>query len=135
MAKITGQKRHSQRLKKIRRSVPAAAGQAIFVGAGILETEARRLIVAGAVQGKGHVASAEGDPPNRDTGQLDQSIVALKTGKLTSEVEVGAPYGTPLEFGSKNMAERPFMRPATKVTRPKIVKIVKGAAARAVRKS
>jgi HK97 gp10 family phage protein len=111
------------------------AGKAIFVGAGILETEARRLIVAGAIQGAGHIPSAPGDPPNRDTGQLDQSITARRRSKLKSQVSVGAPYGLFLEFGTALMAERPFMRPATKRTRSKITKLVERAVRNALAKS
>jgi len=135
MARVSGAKRHSTRLKNLRRGIRREAGRAIFVGAGMLETEARRLIVAGAVQGKHHVPSAPGQPPHRDTGQLDQSIVALRTSQLKSKVQVNAPHGLPLEFGTSRMVERPFLKPATKNTRRAITKLVRRAARRVLIKS
>ncbi len=135
MAKVTGARRHKTRLQNLRRGIRTQAGKAIFVGAGILETEARRLIVAGAVQGKGHVPSAPGEPPHRDTGQLDQSVVAVRKTTLKSEVSANAEHALPLEFGTKRMIERPFLKPATKNTRRAITKLVRRAARRALLKS
>jgi len=132
MARVIGARRHSARLKNMRRRGAEAAGKAIFVGAGILETEWRRLIVAGAIQGAGHIPSRPGEPPNRDTGQLDQSIVARRRSILRSEVAAGAPHALPLEFGTSKMEERPSARPATKRTRAKITKLVERAVRRAL---
>lgn len=138
MVKITGARRHSQRLRRLPARTRREVGKAIFAGAGLIETEARRSIVAGAVQGAGHVPSPPGEPPNRDTGQLDQSITARKTGALTSETAVQAPYAAAQEFGhvyedGRVLPERPYMRPATKKQRPKVVELVGKAAGRAVR--
>ena len=135
MAKVIGARRHRARLTTLRRGIRREAGKAIFVGAGILETEARRLIINDAIQGKGHVPSAPLTPPNRDTGQLDQSIVAKRRSELKSEVSANAPYAVALEHGTSKMAERPFMRPATKTMRPIITKLVRKAARRVLIKS
>lgn len=70
-----------------------------------------------------HVASAPGDPPATDTGQLKNSVQFAKLGPLTWGVGVvGSPYpdgnattaetAVYLEFGTRLMAARPFMRPA-----------------------
>jgi HK97 gp10 family phage protein len=46
------------------------------------------------------------------TGNLKSSIIAKPEGKLRWVVNVGAPYGISLEYGTHNMAARPFLLPA-----------------------
>jgi hypothetical protein len=74
-----------------------------------------------------HIASAPGESPANDTGNLLQSIqiIQTKTGvfrsifrsifgsgnTVSSEVIVKARYAKWLEYGTKNMAARPFVRP------------------------
>ena len=132
MPKIAGAKRHAARLAALPARTRAHVGQAIFVGANQIETEARLLIVTGAIQGAGHIPSLPGEPPNRDTGQLDQSIVALKTGDMTAEASVNAPYAVALELGTSRMAERPYMRPAVAKERPAAVRKVRDAINRVI---
>jgi hypothetical protein len=59
-------------------------------------------------------ASAPGDAPNTDTGNLVNSIQVERAGTLRRLVNVGAEYGLPLELGApgRNIAARPFMGPA-----------------------
>lgn len=107
----------------------------MFVGADVIGTEVRRLIVQNAIQGKGHVPSRPGEPPNRDTGNLDGSIGARKTGPMQAEMFEGgkkAPYAVFLEFGTTTMAERPHLRPATATKRKIVVALVRAAVERAV---
>ncbi len=59
-------------------------------------------------------ASAPGDPPHTDTGNLVNNIQVQRFDK---SVDVGimgdkAKYGKYLEFGTSNMAARPWLRPA-----------------------
>lgn len=135
MVKITGAQRHSQRLKRLPKETVAEVGKAIFVGASLIETEARRSIIQNAIQGAGHVPSAPGEPPNRDTGTLDRNVEARRTGELTAEALSQAPYSAALEFGTSRMAERPFMRPATQANRKKITALARRAVDIAVKKS
>ena len=68
-----------------------------------------------------HTASAEGQPPNTDTGFLASNIFAVyDMDKLGCDVESRADYSEYLEFGTKDMKERPFMQPALEENRPKI---------------
>lgn len=127
MAKVVGDRVYAQRLGKMSKQSRREVGKAVFVAAGILETDVRQSIVQGAIQGAGHIPSAPGEPPNRDTGNLDQNVKAFKTGELTSEVASEAPYSAALEFGTSKMAERPFMRPGAKKVRPKMRKLVAAA--------
>lgn len=56
--------------------------------------------------------SAPGSPPGVDTGNLKGSI---KVGEVTADhaiLEANADYAGYLEFGTRRMAARPFMRPA-----------------------
>lgn len=133
MAKVFGRKRHTQRLRNMRTRVASEAGRGIFVGAGIIQAEARRLIAAGAVQGAGHVPSAPGEPPNWDTGTLAGAIEARKTGLVTAETSSNAPYALFLEKGTRRMAERPYMVPATRNSRAKITALVRRLARAAIR--
>lgn len=59
--------------------------------------------------------SSPGEPPAVVTGMLDASVEVASVGsgnKPTFELKVQAYYASFLEFGSKKMAARPYMRPA-----------------------
>jgi hypothetical protein len=62
-----------------------------------------------------HVPSAPGESPANDTGNLLNSITHVqypdREGVVMSAVKVWADYGKWLEYGTKKMAERPFIRP------------------------
>ena len=67
-----------------------------------------------------HYVSMPGNPPAVDTGQLVRSIL-WRLNPPGNEIEVGAiggtgkggkSYATYLEYGTKHMAERPFLKPA-----------------------
>lgn len=59
-----------------------------------------------------HTASAPGEPPAIDTGNLVNSIETRRVNAFTARVNVGAEYGAALEFGTDTTAPRPFLRPA-----------------------
>jgi HK97 gp10 family phage protein len=66
-----------------------------------------------------HRASSPGEAPATDTGRLVSSIIWRMDG---SDALVGSsirnpPYPKFLEFGTVNMAERPFLRPALDANR------------------
>ena len=60
-----------------------------------------------------HVASAPGDAPNTDSGTLVRSL-ALNPNRPATSINVGTDteYAVHLEFGTRNMAARPFLTPA-----------------------
>lgn len=68
-------------------------------------------------RGKGvfHQASAAGQAPASDTGNLVQNITIRKNKKLDYDVgsRKGASYGVDLEFGTRHMGARPWLRPAS----------------------
>jgi hypothetical protein len=110
-------------------------GKALFAAGNLIQVEAQISITAGAVSGKGHVASLPGEPPNQDTGLLGNNIETVQVEPLLVEVSSNAPYSAPLEFGSSRMAARPFMAPARDVKREEATQLVRNAVARAVRGS
>lgn len=61
-----------------------------------------------------HQASAPGEPPATDTGRLVSSLVWRMDGDgaLIGSTVRTPPYPMFLEFGTRNMEARPFMRPA-----------------------
>lgn len=70
----------------------------------------------------GHRASAPGEPPAIDTGNLLNSITHRMTGPTEGEVAVGAEYGVYLEMGTRRQAPRPFLGPAVEKVWPEFVK-------------
>lgn len=94
------------------REVIRIAGAVVYEAADDIRAEAFRSISAGSVSGAGHVPSRPGEPPNRDTGDLQAGLKIAQTGPLSAEVRSEAPHAKPLEFGTSKMAARPYLRPA-----------------------
>ena len=78
-------------------------------------------------EGKGdHRASAEGEPPASDTGQLRRTVgYDVKTNISGYVGRVGTPekYGLELERGTSRIAPRPWLKPTEKETRKEVRKI------------
>lgn len=66
-----------------------------------------------------HVASKPGSPPNQDRGTLTRNIRVTMNDDLTADISSNAPYSAALEFGTSDMAARPFMTPAVEGQREK----------------
>ena len=66
--------------------------------------------------------------PNHDLGGLIRSIRAFVTksgtGRHVLSFQANAPYALDLEFGTRNMRKRPFMRPTLQANRKKISAII-----------
>jgi hypothetical protein len=60
------------------------------------------------VLGRGPAASSPGDPPNTQTGTLQESVFTEPSG-LSFGIGFGAEYSDFLETGTSRMASRPFM--------------------------
>ena len=69
-------------------------------------------------EGKLHVASAPGEPPMSDSGDLASSI-AKQTDGLTGYVFTPLDYGRFLEFGTSKMKPRPWLLPSLEEEAPK----------------
>ena len=69
--------------------------------------------------GISHVASAPGEPPAIDTGQLIGSVRVTRLEAMRWAVGAGdTEYAAHLEYGTRKMAARPFLRPAAERARP-----------------
>lgn len=120
---MKGKDAHIKRLRAMRAGISDAAKRVLYVGADMIRAEAFQSISAGAVSGKGHVPSAPGEPPNRDTGELQSKITTTMPEPLVAIVASEADHAVPLEFGTSRMAARPYMRPARDKTEPKIQRL------------
>lgn len=56
--------------------------------------------------------SAPGEPPGVVTGRLKNSLRFKREGQRLWVVSAGTDYAPHLEYGTRRMAARPFMRPA-----------------------
>ena len=106
-----------------------AINQELFAGANDIRNdiinsmvrEKKTGIVYNRKRGKTHRASAPGEAPAVDSGELLRGVLF---GVKDLEMEVGAvsPYARFLEDGTKNMDERPFLEPAVDKNKDNIVK-------------
>lgn len=115
------------RLYRIKAMTVGAKGRR---GKGLIAAGAKARNGRVTVGYKVHRASAAGEAPAIDTGNLANSIQTRKTGQGSAVVEVGAEYGLPLELGTRKMAARPFMRPAADRGWPKFLEALKQLEAR-----
>ena len=74
-----------------------------------------------------HTASAPGEAPANMTGNLVRSIrVEHFPGSGTARVAVAASYARELEFGTKKIAPRPFLRPSIAKVKAEMPDLIKG---------
>lgn len=77
--------------------------------------EGRKSKPKGAARGRArNVSSAPGEAPAVQYGDLIRSIAWIRIEKLTRRIGTNQKYGRYLEFGTKRMKPRPFLRPALK---------------------
>lgn len=105
------------RLDRLADRVEWAVQAAVEEGATDLRREARALLdVPG-----GGVPSAPGEPPRRQTGALRDSVrIELAPDRLSATVGTNLDLGAHLEFGTRDIAPRPWLEPAARLARPKI---------------
>lgn len=72
--------------------------------------------------GQAHIASAPGEAPAIDSGNLYNKIRSRKISDLNYRVTVPVPYGGYLEFGTKRMKPRPYIRPAISANRSRLIR-------------
>jgi len=121
---------HKTRVDKVSAQYRKQAKDAVYSGCfkilDIAVTEILRGAKSGQIYsrgGKSHQASAAGEYPASDTGNLASNInVQIQTGGLSGTVESKAGYSSMLEYGTSKMAARPFMQPSAERARPYIRK-------------
>jgi HK97 gp10 family phage protein len=108
-------------LNKMSKNVEKELGEQVMLAAINTANIARKSIQQGPKTGityekykprRTHQASAKGQAPATDTGALVSSITQEKTGDTEAIVGSRIIYSKWLEFGTRHMGERPFLRPA-----------------------
>ena len=85
-----------------------------------------RGVKTGRDRGDGSIASAAGEYPATDTGFLVSNVstkVTTEGETVIGQIISAAPYSKHLEFGTRNMAARPFMQPSLDRNAKKIKEI------------
>jgi len=108
--------------------------QEVVKGGGqLIRAEAVKSIQSGAKSGivyekynprRSHRASAPGQAPASDTGNLVSKIRVKQKNPNTTIVESGADYSAFLEYGTSKMQLRPFLFPAFVKSKEKITQAV-----------
>ena len=77
--------------------------------------------------GRTYTASAPGEPPAQASGELRQSVkvaVVAEEKRLIGLAGSDSKHAAPLEFGTRNMAARPWLRISFEKVLPKIKEIL-----------
>jgi|TARA_Y100001973_G_C5117130_1_gene290766 HK97 gp10 family phage protein len=131
--KVKGLKKAQDALKNLEKDLEQPFREVILGGAQLIRGEAIKSIQTGPKSGRiyekynprrTHQASAPGQAPASDTGNLVSQIIVRPKNPDEVAVESNALYSSFLEFGTSKMLARPFLFPATERSRPKIVKAV-----------
>ena len=129
--KVTNINKVLASFKKLNVTMLPDLQEVIKGGAQTIRTEAINLIQKGAKSGitykkynpsRTHTASAPGQAPASDTGNLVRNIKVIQVNQDVTQVASGARYSKELEFGTSKMRARPFMFPAYKMSQDKILK-------------
>jgi hypothetical protein len=107
------------------------SGEMVSRAAITIQDKAKQLLSrpgTGRIYGK-HQASAPGQPPTVQTGFLRRSVQvdlrAIKNQNPRARVGTFIPYGKHLEFGTLNIARRPWLSRARRESRSKIEQVVR----------
>lgn len=139
--KVTGTKELARALRSMSDEVREKVGQATQATALELRAEVIKSIQRGPKSGvtyqkynprRSHKASAPGQAPATDLGRLVGSIRYEKASQMRATVGAYAVYAAYLEFGTRKMAARPFMRPAAEKVRASFERRIRKAVAEAV---
>ena len=131
--KVKGLKEAKEIFKKLEEDLQQPFREVILGGAQLIRGEAIKSIQTGPKSGRvyqkynprrTHTASAPGEAPASDTGNLVSQIMVRQETRDNVVVESNALYSSFLEFGTSKMLPRPFLFPATERSRPKITQAV-----------
>ena len=126
--KVSNIKKALKQLKTLQKDLEPDFQEIVKGGAQLIRGEAIKSIQSGAKSGivyekynprRTHRASAPGEAPASDTGNLVSKIIIRQDGKDKTNVESNAHYSSYLEYGTSKMEPRPFMFPAfEKIRKP-----------------
>jgi hypothetical protein len=132
-----------RKLSRLRMDVRAGIGQALAVSVVEMDAYAKQKIQGGSRSGRvyrrrsvTHQASAPGEYPKSDTGQLVASLFfKVAADKLSAFFGTMLDYGKWLEYGTRLMSARPWLLPTLKACKARIRERMKKAVAEALRKA
>ena len=128
--KVKGVKEALQSLKSLEKDLEEPFREVIKGGAQLIRGEAIKSIQTGPKSGRTyekynprrtHKASAPGEAPASDTGNLVRNIRVTQKSQDVVTVESRASYSKFLEYGTSKMQARPFLFPAFKMSQGKIM--------------
>lgn len=119
---VKGLKRLLEKMDKLGITTEKVMQEALVLSGKKVKREARMMINTSSPSGRfygNHRASSAGEPPRTDTGNLVRNI-DVKEGKGIVRVGImsqKAIYGAYLEFGTRHIAPRPWLKPSTDKSR------------------
>jgi len=131
--KVSNLKKAMAQLKNLSKDLEPDFQEVVKGGAQLIRGEAIKSIQTGSKSGivyekynprRTHRASAPGEAPASDTGNLVSKIIVKQDGQDKANVESNANYSAFLEFGTSKMEPRPFLFPAFEKSRKPIEKAV-----------
>jgi len=114
-------KKFLSQLDKLEKDMEIPFQEIVKGGGQLIRAEAIKSIQTGAKSGvmyqmynprREHRASAPGQAPASDTGNLVSKIIVRQKSQDVTSVESNANYSAYLEYGTSKMEARPFMLPA-----------------------
>jgi HK97 gp10 family phage protein len=140
---VRGADKLMRQLKALPISARSGVGSALASSVIILDAYAKQKIQGGGRSGRTyrrrsvtHQASAPGEFPKTDSGQLVSSLFfRVGADKLSAFFGTKLAYGRYLEFGTSRMAARPWLRPTLRANSDVIIKRVRDAVKEAIRRS
>lgn len=131
--KVTNLKKVLSQLDKLQNDMEIPFQEIVKGGGQLIRAEAIRSIQTGAKSGvmyqmynprREHRASAPGQAPASDTGNLVSKIIVRQKSQDVTSVESNANYSAYLEYGTSKMEARPFMLPAFEKSKKPIINAV-----------
>jgi HK97 gp10 family phage protein len=129
---VSGLEKALEVLRKAETELQEPIKDTLKGGAQLIRGEAIKSIQSGSKTGRTykrynptrtHKASAPGEAPASDTGNLVSNIMVEDKGD-SIEVQSNAEYSKFLEYGTSKMEARPFLFPAYEMSREKIVQAI-----------
>jgi hypothetical protein len=115
-------------IPKLGNLVPHLAGKAVAKALADIEANAKTAMSGSKggptykrPGGKTHRASAPGEAPAIDEGDLAGSFHAKMTGPTEGELHVTSDHAAHMEFGTEHIAPRPFLKPSADKVKPTFV--------------
>ncbi|MBZ9674550.1 hypothetical protein [Mesorhizobium sp. ES1-1] len=138
---VRGSDKLIKQLNQIPLQARAGIGNALAGSVVLLDAYAKQKIQGGGRAGRvytrrtvSHQASAPGEFPKTDTGQLVSSLFfRVAADKLSAFFGTTLAHGRYLEYGTSRMAARPWLRPTLKANASAITERVRNAVNEALR--